>query len=98
MTLIKRPSEVVLFADAIPRKTPADPSFPMGWICWTPTLDGSGAATLGDAMARNGRVDSIENFDMFRHGKRINVMFADGHVETFPLTPQSLGRAYLLLP
>lgn len=95
---IRRASEVMLFSDAIPRKTGADPQLPNnGWITWTPKLDAAGAVTLGDALAGNGKADSAQNFDLRRHGKRINILFADGHVEGFPID-QGLDRVYLVEP
>ena len=96
MTKIRRPSEVVLFTDGRPRQAPADPIIPIGWLCWTPSLDGAGPATLADALANTGRVDSAENFDPLRHTKRMNAVFADGHVETFAITKDALARAYLV--
>ena len=63
---------------------------------------GSGEAIarlqLGDAFAGNGRVDHKDSFDMKRHGGRINVGFADGHVETFMLTQKDLDRVYIVPP
>jgi prepilin-type processing-associated H-X9-DG protein/prepilin-type N-terminal cleavage/methylation domain-containing protein len=96
LSAVRRASQVVLFTDGVPRKVAADPIMPLGWITWTPSLDGAGPATLGDAMANNGRADSPENFDLNRHGKRMNVVFADGHVEAFPVTKEALDHAYLV--
>jgi len=95
---VRMASEVALFTDAVPRKAPAVDGFPFGWIMWTPSLSGTGPATLADALAGNGRVDSAENFDTTRHGKRIGVAFADGHVESLPITPSSLERVYVIPP
>jgi prepilin-type processing-associated H-X9-DG protein len=94
---IRRPSEVAVFTDAIPRKTLVVGS-PCGWICWTPSPDGPGQATLGDAMAGNGRVEAGDMFDPKRHGKRMNIAFADGHVETVGLAKDDLDKAYLVPP
>lgn len=98
MSAIRNPVNVVLFADAIPRKTAADPLLNAGWLAWTPTLTNVGPASLGDALAGNPRAQSADNFDLNRHGKRINVLFADGHVETFPITPEALSEVYLVPP
>lgn len=88
-----RPAAVVLSTDARPR--PSDPVIPLGWLCWTPSQDGTGPATLADALAGNGRVDSPENFDPLRHSKRMNAVFADGHVETLAMTLDALARVYV---
>ena len=94
---IRRASEVALFTDGVARKAPAVPGMP-GWITWTPTLDGTGPATLGDAFGSTGRVDSGESFDRHRHARRTNVAFADGHVETVALTREALDKVYLIAP
>ena len=95
---IRRASEVCLFTDAVRRNVPAYTWMHDGWICWTPSLDGKGAATLGDAFAGNGRVLDRNSFDMPRHGHRINVAFLDGHVETVPLRQENLNHVYLIPP
>jgi prepilin-type processing-associated H-X9-DG protein len=71
---------------------------PLGWICWTPTLDGIGSASLGDAFAGNSRVDGKDSFDLNRHSKRMNAAFLDGHVETVPLKQEALDKVYLIAP
>jgi prepilin-type N-terminal cleavage/methylation domain-containing protein/prepilin-type processing-associated H-X9-DG protein len=93
---IRNAGEVVLFTDAVPRQTPSDPIMARGWITWTPTLDGTGPATLGDALVGNGRVSAADNFDRLRHRERINAVFADGHVETLRITKGDLDRAFLV--
>lgn len=98
MTMIRHPEKVVLFTDAQPRKDASDPIFSIGWLVWTPALNSTGAVTLGDAFAGNGKADSLQNFDTLRHGKKINVVFADGHVETFPIEKNALDQAYLMAP
>ena len=98
MARVRRPSEVVLFADGVASKAPAASFMPLGWVCWRPSYDGTGPATLADALENNGRVTAQDNFDRFRHGKRINVGFLDGHVETLPLTKEALEKAYLIPP
>jgi prepilin-type processing-associated H-X9-DG protein len=96
MSKIRRPSEVALFTDAVRRKVSAFGWMPDGWICWTPTYDGEGPATLGDAFAGTGRVDHRDSFDLRRHGGRINIGFLDGHVEMVPLKQASLDKVYLI--
>jgi prepilin-type processing-associated H-X9-DG protein len=98
LTKVRRSSEVALFTDAIPRKAPSMPGFPPGWICWTPSLTGTGMATLGDAFAGNGRVEAKDSFDLYRHAKRINVGYVDGHVETVPMAQENLDKVYLIPP
>jgi prepilin-type processing-associated H-X9-DG protein/prepilin-type N-terminal cleavage/methylation domain-containing protein len=98
MARIRRPSEVALFTDAVARKAPAASFMPLGWITWTPSATGVGAATLGDAWENDGRVESRENFDVLRHSKRMNVGFLDGHVETVPLQKEALEKVYLIPP
>jgi prepilin-type N-terminal cleavage/methylation domain-containing protein/prepilin-type processing-associated H-X9-DG protein len=95
---VRKSSEVALFTDGNPRKFYPIPGVPCGWITWTPSITGRGKATLGDAFAGNGRVDHADSFDMFRHGKRMNVGFADGHVETVKLTKADLDNVYIVAP
>jgi prepilin-type processing-associated H-X9-DG protein/prepilin-type N-terminal cleavage/methylation domain-containing protein len=98
LAAVRRATEVVLFADAVPRPGPAASFIPQGWLTWTPSLDGTGAATLGDALAGDGRADAPQNFDLPRHGRRLNAVFADGHVEALPIEKGALDRAYLVAP
>jgi prepilin-type processing-associated H-X9-DG protein/prepilin-type N-terminal cleavage/methylation domain-containing protein len=98
MTRIKRPSEVALFTDAVARKSPALSFMPLGWITWTPALSVTGPVTLADAWDNNGRAESKDNFDLYRHSRRMNIGFLDGHVETVPLTKEALEKIYLLPP
>ena len=95
---VHRASEVALFTDAIPRASRALPFMPIGWVCWVPSIDGTGPATLGDAFAGTGRAEGIENFDLNRHGRRMNVAFIDGHVKTVPIRQQNLDKVYLIPP
>jgi prepilin-type processing-associated H-X9-DG protein len=37
-------------------------------------------------------------FDMKRHGGRMNISFADGHVQAVPITSSKLREVYLLPP
>lgn len=98
LSIVHRASEVMLFADALPRTSAPVPGFNMGWICFTPQLEPSGPVTLGDAFAGNGRAENAESFDLNRHKGRMNVAFADGHVETVEITKESLDRIYLIPP
>ncbi|QOV89229.1 prepilin-type N-terminal cleavage/methylation domain-containing protein [Humisphaera borealis] len=95
---ITRPPETVLFTDGVPRTTIADPLMPFGWMTWTPSLNGVGTATLTDALNNTPRASSSENFDLLRHNRRMNVVFADGHVETLQITPESLAHVHLISP
>jgi prepilin-type processing-associated H-X9-DG protein len=98
LSRVRKASEVAIFTDANTRKSRPIPGVDLGWISWTPSVTGTGPATLGDAFAGNGRVDHNDSFDMKRHGGRINVGFADGHVETFMLTQKDLDRVYIVPP
>lgn len=95
---VRRSSEVAVYTDAIARPGPAVSFMPIGWICWTPSLDGQGAATLGDAFAGTGRAVGRENFDLNRHSKRMNIAFLDGHVETVEIKQEALDRVFLIMP
>jgi len=99
LTSIRNSTVVVLFSDAIPRQTPADPIMPMGWMTWTPKIDAVGPVSLGDALAGNGSAESAQNFDLRRHpNKQMNIVFADGHVEARSIDPDALRDVYLVGP
>jgi prepilin-type processing-associated H-X9-DG protein len=98
LAAVRRSSEVALFTDAIPRKSAVIPEMSEGWICWSPSLAGPSQATLRDAWDNTGRAGSPDSFDRFRHSRRMNVGFLDGHVETVPLTADALEKVYLIPP
>src|SRR5688572_7079946 len=83
---ITRPSEVVLVADALPAAI-VDPmfasSFPYPWITFAPSLTSTGPVTLADVLADNAKVVPYHaRLDKIRHKAKMNVAFADGHVES----------------
>jgi prepilin-type processing-associated H-X9-DG protein len=94
-TWIRRPSQVVLFSDAKGRAT-ASGILPDPWICWTPSLASTGPVTLADVLLQNGKAMDVASFDRDRHRGKINIVFADGHVETMRIQVGDLSRAFLL--
>ena len=92
----RRSSEMVLVTDARRRSTPAFGWAPDAWICWTPELNSTGAVTLADAWSRTGRASDRSGFDVNRHRGRMNVAFADGHVDLLRINEQDLKRGFLL--
>ncbi|HRK29651.1 MAG TPA: prepilin-type N-terminal cleavage/methylation domain-containing protein [Tepidisphaeraceae bacterium] len=93
---VKSPAEVVLFADANRRQDSAYFWMPDGWLTFTPSYSANGRATLGDALANNGKVLDSTMFDLRRHRKKMNVVFADGHVELVAIEPGALERCLIL--
>ena len=96
---LKRPSEIMLFCDAVPAGT-VDAlfvsMFPYPWITMTPAPTGPSAVTLADVLANNANVvPNRAQFDKPRHKGRVNIAFADGHVETVAITPGDLERVHL---
>jgi prepilin-type processing-associated H-X9-DG protein len=99
LTRVSRPAETMLFCDANngPSVDPLfPPSFRYPWITMTPTLDQTtapGPVTLADVLEQNWKV--VPNravIDRPRHRGRINVVFADGHVESMAIDPGTLAR------
>jgi prepilin-type processing-associated H-X9-DG protein/prepilin-type N-terminal cleavage/methylation domain-containing protein len=88
---------LVLFSDAKIRDTLAYPWMKDPWICWTPALSSKGAVTLADALSNNGKAVDRSMFDLNRHKGRMNVGFADGHVDLKRITAGDLRNAYLLV-
>jgi prepilin-type processing-associated H-X9-DG protein len=92
----RRPSEMVLVSDAKRRPMPAFGWSADGWICWTPELSTTGRVSLADAWIANGRASDRSGFDVKRHRGRMNVAFADGHVDLLRINERDLQRACLL--
>ena len=93
---VGRAEQAVLFTDAKIRDKPAASWMKDPWICWTPNLDSKGAVMLAHALAKDGKVLDGSMFDTKRHGGRINIAFADGHVQMSRITMADLQSVYLL--
>ena len=78
---VKRPSEVMFLADGLPRTNATGPIKAM--VSYASVTNVT-RYTLGDVY---GNYDGLHNgvFDLKRHGRKINVAFLDGHVQTFAL-------------
>lgn len=96
LSKVRRSDQLVIFTDARPRPEPAYTWMRDGWICWTPSLIGSGPVTLADAYVPDGKARDKASFDESRHRGRINIAFADGHVAALRINPADLAKAYLL--
>ena len=99
VSAIGRLREVALFTDARPRATASLGNLPTGWIGWSPdyTLT-AGSVALSGALRPGEAARDESMFDRGRHGGRINVAFADGHVTSHPIDPGSLSGVLLLPP
>jgi len=86
-------SEIVLFTDGLPRTEAAQ-----GFVAWYPTA--TGRCTLAECYTNgNGSYEAgiASQFDLFRHPNyRINVVFADGHVEALTMNEKDLVRGVLM--
>ena len=96
----KNTSQLMLFADGLPGTAAAYPSWAKDpWILFRPALMGTGPVTLSDALAKNSKVEDpaqSARFDLTRHRGKMNVAFADGHVELLRIEPGELSRSYLV--
>lgn len=86
--------------------------FSDGWMCWSPvkqyaseltkavTFGGAlnGNAKLGGVQGANATVNNADNFDLKRHKGKINIVLADGHVETRVINKKELDAFYILPP
>jgi prepilin-type processing-associated H-X9-DG protein/prepilin-type N-terminal cleavage/methylation domain-containing protein len=93
---IRRSDQLVLYSDAKIRDVAAAGWMRDPWICWTPALSSIGAVTLADAFVGNGKAVDKSMFDLQRHQGRMNVAFADGHVEVKRISVGDLEGAFLL--
>lgn len=93
---LNNPDKLALFTDAKTRAKQPYPWMRDPWICWTPNPYLTGPVTLADALENNGKAVDPTMFDTHRHQGRINVAFADGHVQMFRINSAELGQVYLL--
>ncbi len=87
---IPRQSENMFMTDGVGRTTNVDN------IKTWPDENPSGAPTASDTMIYNFNT-SRGQFDMIRHGGKINVSFFDGHVQTYHITAQDMNHVGLTL-
>jgi prepilin-type processing-associated H-X9-DG protein len=74
------------------------------WLTWTPKLDKDPNdppyVTLADALNSTGQPSDKArdkgNFDTKRHKGKMNIVFADGHVQAYSITTEDLSNVYLL--
>jgi len=100
---IRDPGRVLLFSDAIPHPHPADGTN-QNWLTWTPKLDKDPTepqwVSLADALNSTGQASDKAsdkgNFDTIRHKGKMNVVFADGHVQGLTIATEELSNVYLL--
>lgn len=86
---VPRPSETVLFTDGKRRTGAAAGYFPDGWLTWAPAFASKPTESVSLASAVDGSLYASDesSFDNARHKDKINIAFADGHVETRRLPP-----------
>jgi prepilin-type N-terminal cleavage/methylation domain-containing protein/prepilin-type processing-associated H-X9-DG protein len=94
---LAHPSEVMLLCDSKIGNVAPMANFNHGWITFAPTVDGSGPVTLGDSVVGNSTkaIGGHAQLDTPRHRAKVNVVMADGHVETIPIGPGAFDRVYL---
>jgi prepilin-type processing-associated H-X9-DG protein/prepilin-type N-terminal cleavage/methylation domain-containing protein len=97
---IERASETMLLCDAKLSST-IPPNFPSNfqcpWITMAPSLNSTGPVTLADVLAQNDLVEKMRaEIDQRRHKGRMNICFADGHVETIYISAKSLQHVFLM--
>jgi prepilin-type processing-associated H-X9-DG protein len=104
MTSIRAPSQTMLLADGlggdITRSSDAHFSTITNQINFSTVYNkvDTGPITLADALTGDSLAGDPQNFDRIRHQGKINVGFADGHVETHTISPKDLANIYLLPP
>lgn len=97
LSRVTTPAQVALLTDGKRRKTPAPP-LSDGYITWAPHLTSKKAAPLSATLDGSLLVTDSTSFDRLRHKNKLNVLFADGHVETREINVKDLANVYLLPP
>ncbi len=87
VSAIREPSHVFFMADALPRQEFGDSLF----VIWNSTAP---ATLYGSYLGATGGDNT--SFDFFRHRKRMNVVFLDGHAESVEMTAGGMGAVYLI--
>jgi prepilin-type N-terminal cleavage/methylation domain-containing protein/prepilin-type processing-associated H-X9-DG protein len=92
-------AQLLLFSDGVRRAGASVPGLlPDGWQTWTPILNSRRAAPLSAALDGSNFVTDASSFDYQRHKKKINLAFADGHVETRDISVGSLSDVFCIPP
>jgi prepilin-type processing-associated H-X9-DG protein/prepilin-type N-terminal cleavage/methylation domain-containing protein len=97
VTKIKNTSNVILFSDAQRRSQKASQFMEDGWITWDPgwVLDGK-PVKMGSLFDQVSQVKHPNMLDKVRHRGRMNIVFADGHVELVNINRGALDQVMLL--
>lgn len=95
----KNSSQIMIFADALRGTTASYYFMDDPWMLFRPAITSIGPVTLADVLAKNSKVVPVTQsaqFDLKRHKNKMNVVFADGHVELLRIEPGDLSRVYLV--
>lgn len=109
----RAPSQLVLMTDG-QRSATSPTSYPGfdGWMVWAPNRttanEWTKAVTFGGALNDNPKlggttgaqntVNYSDSFDLKRHKGKIDIVLADGHVETRVINKKELDAFYILPP
>lgn len=86
VTSIRDASRLVVMGDVAIRIEP---------LYWTPGTT-PGPVSLADVLQKTPKASLSPPFDLDRHQGRMNILFADGHIEDLPIAPEPLSSALLL--
>jgi prepilin-type processing-associated H-X9-DG protein len=103
---LKSPASTVLLTDGVRRPDPPAPGaftgFRDGWQVWTPNdfniVRPTQGVPLSGALQNFPTVSARSNFDFRRHKGKVNIAFADGHVETRSINTRDLANVWILPP
>ena len=93
VTRVKGPSQVALTVGIDRSIVPEGVSWQAFWQPITGVVNAD--VTLRDALENTGRERSGCAFDPTRHGRRVEVLFVDGHAALIPIEPDALSKVIL---
>jgi prepilin-type processing-associated H-X9-DG protein/prepilin-type N-terminal cleavage/methylation domain-containing protein len=97
---IQMPSQTMLMTDgyAALKGYAGCGQYPFGGLFWMPTTGSTRTVTLSSAIDGSSLLGYETSFDSIRHRRKVNIGFADGHVEVRDITVNDLKNVMVIPP